>query len=166
MAETPDRILQQLATLRLRYGAALPDKIAQIRAGFDALRECWDVEGVRTLHRQAHSLAGSGATFGFAEVSQAARTMELRLKVFIESGHAAVAEDWLAWAQQLADLEGASRTATPASTPAPTPIYTRRPHQSSDCCLWWTTIPIRRTNNVCNMSCMATGCVNFMDSMA
>ena len=122
MAETQNKILEQLAALRLRYGAELPAKIAQIRAGFDALRECWDVEGVRTLHRQAHSLTGSGATFGYVEVSQAARTMELRLKVCIESGHAAVAEDWLAWAQQLADLEGAFRTATPASTPAPTPI--------------------------------------------
>ncbi len=122
MTKTQDKILEQLAVLRTRYGAELPAKIAQIRAGFDALRERWDAEGLRTLHRHAHSLTGSGATFGYAEVSQAARTMELRLKVCIESGHAAVAEDWLAWAQQLADLEGASRTATPASTPAPTPI--------------------------------------------
>lgn len=122
MAETQDKILEQLAALRTRYGAELPAKIAHIRAGFDALRSLWDAEGLRTLHRQAHSLTGSGATFGYAAVSQAARKLEQSLKTCIDSGNQAAPEDWSAWDQQLVDLEGASRTAAPASTPVPAPI--------------------------------------------
>ncbi|MEK6662741.1 MAG: diguanylate cyclase [Pseudomonadota bacterium] len=122
MAETQDKILEQLAALRTRYGAELPAKIAHIRARFDALRSLWDAEGLRTLHRLTHSLTGSGATFGYAAVSQAARKMEQSLKTCIDSGNQAAPEDWPAWERQLVELEGASRTAAPASTPVPAPM--------------------------------------------
>lgn len=131
MAEAPDKILEQLAALRTRYGAELPAKIAHIRAGFDALQKCWDTETLRTLHRQAHSLTGSGATFGYAAVSQAARKLEQSLKLRIESDNPPGVEDWSAWERHLVDLEGASRTAAPAGTPAPAPLprVAARPEQ-------------------------------------
>jgi len=114
MAEARDQILEKLTLLRTHYGNELPAKIAQIRAGFDALRERWDVEVLRTLHRHVHSLTGSGATFGYAAISQAARPLEQNLKIEIESGNAAAAVDWVTLEQQLIFLENASRAPMPA----------------------------------------------------
>lgn len=120
MTDVQDKILAQLAALRKRYAADLPAKIQQIRTGFEALNKQWDRESVSTLHRQAHSLTGSGATFGYAEVSQAARNLEQRLKALMETENLTALNDWSGWDQQLGTLEMASLVAVPASeTPTP-----------------------------------------------
>src|SRR4029077_13531254 len=47
----------------------------------DAARDAgWTGEPLRTFHRLAHSLAGVGATFGFPEITTAARRLESLLK--------------------------------------------------------------------------------------
>ncbi len=43
-------------------------------------------EALKTLHRATHTLAGSGATFGFPAVSDAARRAEIALKVLLQNG--------------------------------------------------------------------------------
>lgn len=84
MAEAQEKLLAQLSILRERYAAELPQKIAELRAGFQTLRNAGDsqdqVERWRTLHRQTHSLTGSGGTFGFMELSAACRVLEHALK--------------------------------------------------------------------------------------
>ena len=77
------KLLAQLQELRDNYAKELPEKIRQIREGLDTLRANRDTESLRTLHRYTHSLTGSGATFGFAEVSTAARKLEQALKNLI-----------------------------------------------------------------------------------
>jgi len=62
--------------LRRRYLEGIPDKIATLRA------ICVDLRGGRTaaegrLRRLAHQLAGSGASYGFAEISASARRAEV-----------------------------------------------------------------------------------------
>ncbi len=122
MPETQDKILDQLAALRARYAEDLPVKIAQIRSGLSALQQSWDAENLRTLHRQAHSLTGSGATFGYMDVSATARKLEQCFKTCIESGQPAAADDWPDWELHVSELEHASRTAAPGSLSSPTPI--------------------------------------------
>lgn len=121
MAEGQDKILEQLKALRERYDTELPSKIAQIRAGLDALRSQWDLGALRTLHRHAHSLTGSGATFGYAEVSQAARKLEQAFKSHIDIAPDS-APPWDNWEVQLQALEAASHETSGSIAAEPTAI--------------------------------------------
>jgi diguanylate cyclase (GGDEF)-like protein len=66
-----------LEQLREEYLHNLPNKIADVTNTWQTLRDnAWDPAQFQTLTRLAHSLAGSGATYGFHAVSQAARALE------------------------------------------------------------------------------------------
>lgn len=79
----PDEMEKQLAILRGKYMASLPDKIGALRRLWnDAVKEK-NIEGLSELHRMAHGLSGSGATFGATHVSQAAKKLEIYIKPFI-----------------------------------------------------------------------------------
>ena len=72
--------LQQIQKLRIAYTAQIAEKLAQLQAGRQGLEQLpWNPQRAVSLHRQAHNLAGSGATFGYTELSQAARSLELAL---------------------------------------------------------------------------------------
>jgi diguanylate cyclase (GGDEF)-like protein len=86
MADAKEKVLAQLRALRAQYAAELPNKLQQLRSIATRLNLQWDDELFRTLHRQTHSLTGSGATFGYADLSHAARDLELLLKTILESG--------------------------------------------------------------------------------
>lgn len=72
---------KKLQALKQEYVASLPAQIVEIKKGIHAL--C-----TKTVHpgqfehyyRLVHSLTGSGATYGFAEVSECSRELEHRLK--------------------------------------------------------------------------------------
>lgn len=72
------------ATLKIlcnAYAAQLPEKLKQLEQVWEQLpQDSWDEEGFQTLHRMVHSLTGSGKTFGFSLLSDAARNLEERLK--------------------------------------------------------------------------------------
>jgi len=78
---------EQLRVLHNSYAARLPEKIIQIE-------ETWQMlvsgerngDALKALHRMVHSLAGSGPTFGFAAVGEAARTLEIFLKSILKNG--------------------------------------------------------------------------------
>jgi diguanylate cyclase (GGDEF)-like protein len=82
----------QLDVLREAYAAKLDDKISQICTDWNAFlsTEAGDEknEALETLHRLTHTLAGSGATFGFPAVSAAARRAETVLKSLVNDGPA------------------------------------------------------------------------------
>ena len=72
-----------LIALRDEYQSNLPAKIQQLEELWRGLCEdAWDVEAFHLFTRLAHSLAGSGATYGFVQVSQAARALEVCAKQF------------------------------------------------------------------------------------
>ena len=105
----------QLARLRRDYATQLPAKIERLRElrrtfgiacaanmpGGNADVSATDVSGgmaegeieagevLHDLHRLAHSLAGSGGTYDFPDLSQAARALETRLKSLEGAPHAA-----------------------------------------------------------------------------
>ncbi|HEU5338241.1 MAG TPA: diguanylate cyclase [Sulfuricaulis sp.] len=85
MATRPENIHEQLTALRQEYIRRLPERLGEIEAEWaELLRVDWNAEKLRTMHRHAHSLVGSGATFGFPPLSDSARLVEQTLKELLE----------------------------------------------------------------------------------
>ncbi|NTU79819.1 MAG: response regulator [Chloroflexales bacterium] len=81
----PSVAQQQIQLLRTVYTAQLAEKLDRLRAGRHALvLPPWNPERAIEYHRQAHNLAGSGATFGYSELSLAARCLEQTLMPLCE----------------------------------------------------------------------------------
>ena len=81
-----ESIEQQLEVLYREYAQELPQRFASIEATWSDLTQGdWDIGALRKLHRMAHSLAGSGASFGFPEVSESARALEIVLKDLLKT---------------------------------------------------------------------------------
>ncbi|MEK6747821.1 MAG: Hpt domain-containing protein [Pseudomonadota bacterium] len=75
----------RLIELRRQYVAQLPKKFSDIEALWRQLRTQDDPQQRADLHRLTHSLAGSGATYGFPNISTAARHAEDILKPHSEA---------------------------------------------------------------------------------
>lgn len=72
---------KMLAALREEYAAQLPSRLEAMEKNWHALVHAdWDPVLLSTIIRQVHSLAGSGATYGLAQVSERARALERFLK--------------------------------------------------------------------------------------
>jgi len=76
-----DDFQKKLEQLKQQYVDSLPDVIKNITADAEALVSC----GVMTIdiskfHRLVHSLTGSGATYGFNDISKCSRNMENSIK--------------------------------------------------------------------------------------
>lgn len=77
---------EQLNVLQKEYAGQIPGKIQQIKTIWEELtRGEWDRESFKNMHLIAHSLSGSGKTFGFKNLSEAAHNLELLLKQICES---------------------------------------------------------------------------------
>ena len=78
---------EQFEVLRRAYSDRLDEKLCGIETGWQHYLELpagpEKFEALSTLHRLTHSLAGSGATFGFPLVSQFARRAETVLKSIV-----------------------------------------------------------------------------------
>jgi len=70
-----ESVEQKLQAMRDRFGEGLAERLTDIEQSWTGAC-AGDHEAQKIFHRQAHSLAGTGATFGFAEVSDAARALE------------------------------------------------------------------------------------------
>jgi len=76
MADTT-AIQAKLHALRAQYLASLPDRLAALRQAIDRLGYApADAEMLRQARQIAHGLTGSGASFGFAKISETARLLE------------------------------------------------------------------------------------------
>ena len=75
----------KLAVIKRAYVAELPSRAASLHAAWTRVQtENWAQEPLQELHRLAHSLSGSGATFGFADLSAHARALEIPLKALLQ----------------------------------------------------------------------------------
>lgn len=78
------RLQERLAVGCKRYANGLPAKWQEINQVWQSLlMQPSDQELLTTFHRLVHSLAGSGASFGFAEMGDIAREAEALLKSVI-----------------------------------------------------------------------------------
>jgi len=89
MPEIHDAIRVQFETLYQSYIAEMPRKIARAREIWAQLSsDDWDDDSWQALHRLIHSLAGSGAIYGFPMMGAAARALDIQLKAVVQEAHA------------------------------------------------------------------------------
>lgn len=80
MTESVVELQQRLRDLQGEYLTQLPATIRSIVAEWSALRALpWDSQRLDTLYRLAHGVAGAAATFGLAQVSDAAKELDVLL---------------------------------------------------------------------------------------
>src|SRR5262245_1866762 len=83
MADDREDAKARLDDLRRSYARELPARIRDLAEAWKRLDDGpWDRDGFQAFHRGVHGLAGSGAMFGFAELTGAARSLDLVLKGF------------------------------------------------------------------------------------
>ena len=93
MSITDPLFLAFLEVQRADYRRALPQRVAQIELLWhQMLNGDSSADVLATLQRCAHSLAGSGATFGFAGMGSAARELELTVNPLLDTACALTAE--------------------------------------------------------------------------
>ncbi|MCG8429442.1 MAG: Hpt domain-containing protein [Chromatiales bacterium] len=73
----------QFAQLQALYIDSLPGKKAELHSALEQVRTAPD-EGLRALKVQAHRIAGSGGGYGFPELSELARALELQIIAQLE----------------------------------------------------------------------------------
>lgn len=96
MSNTPN-IAEQLQALRVRYAQQLPNKLDELEQSLaQLLAHPSDEETLVTFHRQAHTLTGSGATYGFPSLSQCARELEICLKACLNPPRMLTQQDFAA----------------------------------------------------------------------
>ena len=80
-------VQDKLKALLDTYRSQLPQRLNEIDTLWQVVCEQGKMgdEG-KELYRLVHSLAGSGASFGFSDLSKAAKAFEMALKVYCESG--------------------------------------------------------------------------------
>ncbi|MDH5656431.1 MAG: response regulator, partial [Spirochaetia bacterium] len=79
-------ISAQLASLQELFRKQLPEKIAMLESPWKAYLDnnLNQLEMLKSLHRSAHTLAGSGGTFGAYDISKKARELEILLKSYLD----------------------------------------------------------------------------------
>ncbi len=65
------------------YSKNLPNKIIQIETLWNEQQRHFNLIKFQDFHREVHSLSGSAGTYGYSELSKAARQMEIFLKTFL-----------------------------------------------------------------------------------
>ncbi|MBN9389349.1 MAG: diguanylate cyclase [Chloroflexi bacterium] len=85
MSDAFQQLQDELNRLNAAYREKLPEKIAALENTWaEVRREPEKTELLENFHLKAHSLAGSGATYGLPDVSAAARKLEQVLKGIIQ----------------------------------------------------------------------------------
>jgi diguanylate cyclase (GGDEF)-like protein len=124
MTDAEHLLQAELDRLNRGYRARLPEKIAALEAAWSkALNSPAPTEYLADLHLQAHSLAGSGATYGQPALSAAARRLELALKELIQTGPAGFEAEKAAIQAllELVKVVGLAPAAPPEPAANPTP---------------------------------------------
>ena len=89
MTRTDPALLAFLEEQRADYTRSLPLRLEQIAALWQQVLKGEDTaQALPTLERHAHSIAGSAATFGWAELGLAAQALELAVHPHVEAGRA------------------------------------------------------------------------------
>ena len=87
------KALDQLMDLQQDYASRLPEKIIELEQIWERIQRQRDAKkNLALLRRKAHSLAGSGTTFGFKQISEYARQMELLVDMIITEGEKTIAK--------------------------------------------------------------------------
>ncbi|CEK12140.1 diguanylate cyclase [Legionella hackeliae] len=80
-----EKIANKLHELFIGFSKNLPNKIEQIEQAWQEQMDCFDHEKFKVFHRYVHSLCGSAGTYGYTELSKAARELEIYLKNILDN---------------------------------------------------------------------------------
>ena len=106
MTPTDPAFLAFLEAQRVDYRRSLPQRLAQIESLWhQVLNGEAPAETLANLERCAHRLAGSGGTFGFATLGDAARVLELAVNPLLDSAQALTPETKTAVSQAIEALQ-------------------------------------------------------------
>ncbi|MBI3538292.1 MAG: diguanylate cyclase [Chloroflexi bacterium] len=135
MIDSNQALEKQLRELRDAYAQALPDRIQNILVAWQTLQANWEKASLRALYRLVHSLAGSGATFGFRALSSAARESELYLQGLLENPHLPSSEQITQISALVQEIKRAAEIQPdeidlPALTVLPSPSVTIPEHEN------------------------------------
>ncbi len=84
MSDLESDVRKKLEALRAVFLGKMPERLALLRQLTDSLRrDERNARVIEEIRRAVHSLAGTGATFGFREISEAAHRAELELASLI-----------------------------------------------------------------------------------
>lgn len=79
----------KLAEIKCSYIRELPQRATDLCAAWDQTETGdWMQDSLRELHRLVHSLSGSGATFGFNDLSAKAHALEVPLAKLLDDSAA------------------------------------------------------------------------------
>jgi len=124
LSEPSTSFQAQLAAMSRQFADQLPSRLAEMQRLMSELQQQGpNPEGLETLHRMAHSLAGSAGSFGLPEVGTAARQLEICLKP-VALGEQVFADhltDMRNLLAQLADVITGRPTSPPATAAAELP---------------------------------------------
>ena len=81
--KTKDMFLKQLEEMRKQYQTQLPEKLSNLKNLYIE-KSSVSLDRLNDIYREIHSLNGSGATFGFPEISECASQMEAYLNNFLD----------------------------------------------------------------------------------
>ena len=80
MTHAIDTLEEKLAELNAAFAASMPQRIEAIEAAWAAYEAASETaDAFELLYRAVHNLAGSCATYGFAETGERARTLCVEL---------------------------------------------------------------------------------------
>nr|WP_246347339.1 diguanylate cyclase [Desulfurispira natronophila] len=89
--------LHEQYTVKLRGELqSLSDLVSDVPSDFSKLLD--------TLHQRLHKLAGSAGTFGFAELSEKARQLEIQVKLWLDNPPANIPHEWETFAHEIGQL--------------------------------------------------------------
>lgn len=105
MSSNDETVQQQIAALRVAYVQQLPQRLNEAREAFEAWSLSRAGSDLFTFYRLTHNLAGSGAVYGYKEVTEKARAVEQTVTPFIEKKAAARPQDIVVVRERLDILE-------------------------------------------------------------
>jgi len=85
MSEEPS-LEEKLAALQVKFKGQLQERFDAIAVPWQDYLQGHEPEALKAMHMAAHKMAGSAATFGFAEISKLAKEAELALDGFVNDG--------------------------------------------------------------------------------
>ncbi|WP_304466084.1 diguanylate cyclase [Vitiosangium sp. GDMCC 1.1324] len=114
--------------LRAEYGTRLGEKLRELTAALEQAR-AGSAEGLEAAYQLAHKLHGTAGSYGFREVSVAARHLETLLKP-ARSGQGAT--DWKALDTARDELARVARSTAPRPPPTQDPSATKQKATSAE----------------------------------
>lgn len=112
MNSNDDTVQQQIAALRVAYVQQLPVRLKEIYAVLDVWLKSQSAADLFTFYRLTHNLAGSGAIYGFKEITEKARAVEHVVAPVVENKAQATPEHMATLRVRLAALEETLRRTT------------------------------------------------------